>query len=90
MKIYDDFGFSDLVNKCWSGASDTLQTIQEKEKEEELINYLQEVFCDDIPSLTQVNDFLWFESDTIYQDLGITEDEEEDTEEEEEEGEENE
>lgn len=88
MKIYDDFGFDDLLNKCWSIANVTLQTIQENNKEDELMSYLQDIFCnDDIPSLTQINDFLWFESNTIYQDLGITENTED---EEEEEGEENE
>ena len=78
-----EIDFEDLRNICWCGAIDTLNTIEENGKEEELMNYLEEVFCDEIPTETEVNDFLWFESETIFDALGITEDEEEDKEEEE-------
>ena len=28
MKIYKDYDFNDLMDACWSGAIDTLNTIQ--------------------------------------------------------------
>lgn len=71
MKIYQEFGFDDLMENCWSGAIPTLETIQENEKEEELMNFLERYFeCDDV-SLTQVNDLLWFEDTWIFENLGI-------------------
>ena len=79
MEIKDEFNFSDLQNKCWQGASDTLQTISEHNKEDEFMSYLASVFeCGDIPTMTQVNDFIWFERDTICSDLGINENDDDD------------
>ena len=84
MEIKKDCGFSELQETCWSGAVDTLNTISKHDKEEELMNYLEEVFCDEIPTDTEVNDFLWFDTATIFDVLNIAEDEEEDGEEDEE------
>ena len=77
MYIKQDMDFNDLMNNCWSGAIDTLKTIEENGKEDELMQYLEET-CDDCPSLTYVNDLLWFDSDFIFEALGISETEEED------------
>ena len=59
--------------KAWSGGCDTLNTIRHHNKLDELEYYLQEIFIDSIPSRTDINDFLWFERDTILEDLGIDE-----------------
>ena len=45
---------------------DALKAIEEADKEEELMEYLEVVFEGDVPTETEVNDFLWFESDEIY------------------------
>lgn len=79
MYIKQDFGFNDLMENCWAGAVDTLKTIEEHDKENELMQYLEEA-CDDCPSLTYVNDFLWFDSDFVLEALGISETEEEEEE----------
>lgn len=70
-------GFNELYNMSWSGGTDTLDDIFEHDKEEELMNLLEEVFCDEIPSDTEVNDFLWFERDMIYEHCGLDENGEE-------------
>ena len=88
MYIKKDIDFNDIYNNCWSGAKDTVQTISEEGKEEELMNLLEEIFCDETPTDTQVNDFLRFEPDYIFECLGISDDEEDEEEEEEEEEEE--
>jgi len=78
MWIKEDYGFESLQKNVWSGAVNTMRTIENEGKEDSLMNLLCEVFgYDDIPTLTQVNDFLWFESDFIYENLGIAEEEEE-------------
>ena len=40
MRIYKDYDFNDLMNDCWSGAVETLRTISENDKEEELMSLL--------------------------------------------------
>lgn len=66
-------GFYELADMVWSGAVDTIVDIQNANKENELMNLLDDIFLDEIPTDTQVNDFLWFERDYIYECLGLTE-----------------
>lgn len=60
---------------AWSGAVDTLDRIKEEGKTEELENLLEEIYPDGM-SETALNDLLWFEPETIYEWLGITEESE--------------
>lgn len=84
MYIKQDMDFNDLMNNCWAGAIDTLKTIEEHEKEDELMAHLEsDVFashCEDTPTLTEINDYLWFEPETIFETLGISESENEEKE----------
>ena len=66
--------FWELKDNSWGGALDTLKDIEKADKEEELMQLLEEVFADkeETPTETDVNDFLWFESDIIYEALGLT------------------
>lgn len=77
MRIYKDYNFNDLMNNCWSGAIDTLRTISENDKEEELMSLLSLDCFSDTPDLTEVNDLLWLESDWVFEMLGIEDEEEE-------------
>lgn len=66
--------FWELKDNSWCGALDTLEHIEKADKEDELMVLLEEVFADrETPTETDVNDFLWFESDVIYRSLGLTE-----------------
>lgn len=80
MYIKQDMDFNDLMENCWSGAIDTLKTIEEHDKEEELMAHLEEQWLDEMPTMTQINDYLWFEDEYIFQCLGISETEEEEEE----------
>ena len=79
MYIKKDYDFNELFQNSWSGAIDTLKEIEKNDKEDELMEFLEEQFSD-VPTETEVNDFLWFESDYIYECLGISEEEQEDEE----------
>lgn len=83
MEIKIDMGINEIYDMSWSGGRDTLDDIFEHDKEEELMNLLEEVFFDEIPSDTEVNDFLWFERDMIYEHCGLDENGEEPMDEEE-------
>lgn len=80
-------GFYDLMENSWSGAIDTLRDIENANLEEEFMENLENVyFLGETPTDTELNDFIWFERDTIYSDLGLNENGElEDDEDEEEE-----
>ena len=66
-------GFYELADMVWSGAVDTIVDIQNANKENEFMDFLEMVFCDDVPTDTEVNDFIWFERDYIYENIGLTE-----------------
>lgn len=55
---------------AWSGAVDTLDRIQREGKCEELENILEDVYPDGMTE-TQLNDLLWFDSEQVYEWLGI-------------------
>ena len=67
-------GFYELADMVWSGAVDTIVDVQNANKENEFMDFLEMVFCDDVPTDTEVNDFIWFERDYIYENIGLTED----------------
>ena len=66
-------GFYELADMVWSGAIDTIADIQNANKENEFMDFLEMVFCDDVSTDTEVNDFIWFERDYIYENIGLTE-----------------
>lgn len=76
-RIYSINDFYELYRCSWSGAVQTLDKIEEKGKEDELIDYLNEIISsyDNGIEETELNDILWFESDDIYEALGIAQDE---------------
>ena len=69
-EINDFYALADMV---WSGATDTIADIQRANKEDEFMNFLEAVFCDEVPTDTAVNDFIWHDRGYIYENLGLTE-----------------
>lgn len=72
-KVFEVYSFNDLYDSSWSGAVDTLKTIMEHDKEDELlelINSLLESYDGGLDR-TALNDYLWFDRDDIYDSLGI-------------------
>lgn len=63
--------FEELKQEVWSGAVDTLKTIEEFNKEDELLDLINEMFTDGI-EMTALNDFLWFDDELIFSYLDIT------------------
>lgn len=66
-------GFNELADMVWSGAVDTIKDIQNTNKEDEFMNFLEAVFCNEVPTDTEVNDFIWHDRDYIYENIGLTE-----------------
>ena len=56
--------------EAWSGAKETLERIQREGKCEELENVLEELYPDGMTE-TELNDLLWFDSESVYEWIGI-------------------
>ena len=85
IQVTSELDFNDLMSQCWSGAVDTLNRIYDNNKEARFMDLLNERFACMSPTLTEVNDYLWFQSDEIFEYLGISEDDEEEGEDDEDE-----
>lgn len=58
----------------WSGAIDTLENVKKACKVDELDELFEEVFnIGNPPTVTEVNDWLWFDDEYIYEALEMTE-----------------
>ena len=77
VKTINEYGENDFYNlfeNSWSGARDTLEDIIKAEKEEEFMQLLDEYFStEEELTDTELNDFIWFERNTIYENLGLDE-----------------
>lgn len=76
MKIITEQSLADF--KFWSGAENTAQRIWEEQGSEgfdQLEAILEDVYPYGITD-TQLNDLLWFDSETVYEWLGISDEDE--------------
>lgn len=74
MRVCREIDFNDLQNMVWSGAEDTVENIANANMEDELMGLLEEMFLENIPTETEINDLLRFDSEYIYEILGLNED----------------
>jgi len=62
-----------LDHNAWSGAVDTQETIIANGKARDFDFLMEDMFPDGMTE-TELNDILWFETDWLYETLGIDED----------------
>ena len=77
--------FSELRDLTWE-CEFTLNAIENADMEESFMSHLEEIFFyedSEIPTITELNDYIRFETDTIFECLGLNEDGEIEEEEEE-------
>lgn len=77
MKIYTEQSLANF--EFWSGAKDTAERIWEEKGSEgfdQLEAILEDVYPDGIDE-TELNDLLWFDAETVYEWLGIGDEEDE-------------
>ena len=56
----------------WSGAKDTIEDVKKAKKMNELQTLIEDYFANQTPTETQVNDFVWFQRDFIFEQLEIS------------------
>jgi len=68
--ITKDISAWELQDELWSGALDTVKTIIECDKMQDLISLLEDLFFEPV-DIMKINDLLWFDADFVYEQLGI-------------------
>ena len=74
MKIYEEFNINTFV--AWSGAIETQNRIIDEGKADLFNTIIEDIFADGCTS-TEMNDFLRFDYDYIFDFLGINEEDKE-------------
>ena len=78
IKVTQEMDFTDIWSTAWGQAYNILEEIWNADKVEELMNLLEEVFPDEADR-TKLNDFLAYDWEWVYSQIGmpIDDDEEE-------------
>lgn len=53
--------FYEIADMAWSGAIDVCQEIIRQDRVNEAMCLIEEIFMEEMPTETQLNDFIWFE-----------------------------
>lgn len=53
--------FYEIADMAWSGAIDVCQEIIRQDRANEAMCLIEEIFMEEMPTETQLNDFIWFE-----------------------------
>ena len=62
----------ELGSHLWQGGLDTYNTLKEHGKLNELDELFNEIFTDELPTINELNDYLWFDRDYIFETCGLT------------------
>lgn len=76
MKVFDEMNWYDIYRTAWIGARATAERIEAEDKGNEFVSLIEELYPDGIDRTT-LNDIMWFDSDWIFEMLGIKDEEEE-------------
>lgn len=70
MAVELDMTYEEIKDKLWPGAKDTVEELTNDEFEQVMSILENDYFTDGSPTMTEINDILWFERDTIAEWLG--------------------
>lgn len=73
IEVKKEMNFTRLLDECWEGAKDFLCEVLDAGKEEELMQHLSEVFYDGPADLYELNDYLGYNSNSIREYIGMSE-----------------
>lgn len=61
MYIKKEMDWNAIKENSWAGAVPVCEEVEKQGREDEAMSLIEEVFYDEIPDETQVNDFIWFD-----------------------------
>ena len=77
--IKKQLDFDDIRKEIWY-CDDVLETIENADKSDEFMSHLEEIYFmsgEELPTMTELNDYIRFKWEYIYESLGIDLEEEE-------------
>lgn len=78
LRVTEEMGFMEIWNTAWGQARDILEEIYDADKEEDLMNFLEEYYSySDGVDRTELNDLLSYEWQWLYSQIGMPIDDEE-------------
>ena len=77
MRVTKELDFWRLQDECWD-CNNVLDAVANADKEDDLMDLLEEVFYDNVPTMTEVNDLLRFDGEWVLETLGIDSENEQD------------
>lgn len=76
LKVYDEYDFDSLYNNSWGQAVKVLNEIDEADKSEELMDFLEDLYPDGV-EFGEVNDLISYDWEWLYKQIGMPIEEEE-------------
>ena len=70
LSIIKEISSFELKGELWSGALHTLETVAQKDKLQDLMYMLEDMYPEPV-GITTVNDLLWFDDESVFEQLGI-------------------
>lgn len=61
MYIKKEMDWNDIKENAWAGAVQVMEEIEKQGREDEAMTLIEDVFYDEVPDETQVNDLIWFD-----------------------------
>lgn len=76
LKVVDDYDFDTLYNNSWGQAVSILNEIDEADKSEDLMDFLEDLYPDGVDGV-ELNDLISYDWEWLYKNIGMPMDEEE-------------
>lgn len=77
LRVTEEYDFDTLYNNSWGQAVSVLNEIDEADKSEALMDFLEDLYPDGIDG-TELNDLISYDWEWLYKNIGMPMDEEED------------
>ena len=70
LKVFEEYDFDSLYNNAHGQAVEVLNEIDKADKSEELMDFLEDLYPDGVDYI-ELNDFIAYDWDWIYQQIGM-------------------
>lgn len=75
LKVIEEADFDTLYNNSWGQAVSVLNEIDEADKSEELMDFLEDIYPDGVDAI-ELNDLLAYDWEWVYSQIGMETEEE--------------
>ena len=76
LKVIDEYDFDTLYNNSWGQSVSILNEIDEADKSEDLMDFLEDLYPDGVDGI-ELNDLISYDWEWLYKNIGMPMDEEE-------------